>query len=340
MKQKENKNSNEQIESPNNFINKKRKSQYKEEANKKQKHKKQKKEVKNEKFSKELENLIEYKYNDKGELVHKRAGTKCERLSKQEYEIVGMYVQKYVENLLIKTFNLDSLYIPNNISSDFTIREKSQAQCKILTTKDFPKNSKCLMLIQGTGAVRLGQWARSVCINENIDLGSMKPYIEKAIQNKFSVIILNPNERKDLTYENKIIKEFPTMEKHSVYVYNNIVKANKNIKDIYIVAHSMGGECTIEILLKNKEDLLSGKIKKIAFTDSVHGEDYLKLGKEGVKKFREISRNFITSDKEVGKFIKDYNNYSGVNCYSAGDKRHEYTSGKAIDKVFEFFNSN
>jgi hypothetical protein len=72
------------------------------------------------------------------------------------------------------------------------------------------------MLIQGTGAVRLGQWARSVCINENIDLGSMKPYIEKAIQNKFSVIILNPNERKDLTYENKIIQEFPTMEKHRV----------------------------------------------------------------------------------------------------------------------------
>ena len=339
MKQKENKNSNEQNEDSNNFINKKRKNQIKEEENKPL-YKKQKKEIKNEKFSKELEHLIEYKYNDKGELIHKRAGAKCERLSKQEYEIVGMYAQKYVENLLIKTFDLTTLYIPNSKSTDFTKRDESQAQCKILTSKDFPKNPKCLILIQGTGAVRLGQWARSVCINENIDLGSMKPYIEKAIQNKFSVIILNPNERKDLTYENKIIKEFTTMEKHSVYVYNNIVKTNKNIKDIYIVAHSMGGECTLDILLKNKEDLLNGKIKKIAFTDSVHGENYLKLGKEGVKKFREISRNYITSDKPVGKFVKDYNNYSGVNCYSAGDKRHEYTSGKAIDKVFEFLNSN
>ena len=202
MNQKENKNINEQSGDLNNFINKKRRNQKEEEDSNRKKYKKQKKEAKNEKFSKELENLIEYKYNDKGELVHKKAGTKCERLSKQEYEIVGMYVQKYVENLLIKTFNLTTLYIPNNMSSDFTKRDESQAQCKILTTKDFPKNPKCLMLIQGTGAVRLGQWARSVCINENIDLGSMKPYIEKAIQNKFSVIILNPNERKDLTYEN------------------------------------------------------------------------------------------------------------------------------------------
>ena len=81
MKQKENKNINEQSESQNNFINKKRKNQKKEEDNNRIENKKQKKEVKKEKFSKELEHLIEYKYNDKGELIHKRAGTKCEKLS-------------------------------------------------------------------------------------------------------------------------------------------------------------------------------------------------------------------------------------------------------------------
>ena len=43
------------------------------------------------------------------------------------------------------------------------------------------------------------------------------------------------------------------MEEHSVYVYNNIVKKNENIKEIYIVAHSMGGSCTVDILLSNKE---------------------------------------------------------------------------------------
>ena len=300
--------------------------------------KKDKKEINKGKLASELEKDIDYKYNEIGELVHKKTGKKCNRLSKNEYEKVGKYVQKYIEEMLIKTFDLTILYVPNKISSDFTLRDENQAQCKILTTKDFPTNPKCLMLIQGSGAVRLGQWARSVCINENIDLGSMKPYIEKAIQNSFSVIIYNPNERRDFANENKKINEFTNMEKHSVYVYNNIVRNNKEIKEIYIVAHSMGGECTIQILLENKEDLLNGKIKKIAFTDSVYGKNYLKLGKKGVTKFREISRNYVGSFKPVGEFVKDSSTSpGGVDCYSSGDKRHEYTSGKAIEKVFDYF---
>ena len=305
----------------------------------KKEEKKEEKEIKKEKTLKELEEQIDYKYNESGELLHKKTGKKVQRLNFDEYEKVGKYVQKYVEDLLIITFDLTILYVPNNKSSNFEIRDIEQAQSKILITKDFPTNPKCLMLIQGTGAVRLGQWARSVCINENLELGTMKPYIEKAKQNKFSVIIYNPNERRDFdTGEN--IKEFFTMERHSVYVYNNIVKKNQNIKEIYIVAHSMGGECTVRILLENKEDLLSGKIKKIAFTDSVHGESYEKLGRDGVKRFREISRNYIGSVEPVGKFVRDYTtSYGGVDCYSSGDRRHEYTSGTAINKVFEFFNS-
>jgi hypothetical protein len=292
-----------------------------------------------ENVSNDYENLIDYKYNEKGELVNKKTLKKVQKLDNQEYELVGIYVQHYVENYLISKFNLATLYVPNsNINPDYYKRDDTQAQCKILTTKDFPKNPKCLMLIQGTGAVRLGQWARSVCINENIDLGSMKPYIEKAIQNKFSVIILNPNERKDFKTE-KIIPEFNLMEKHSVYVYNNIIKKNLNIKEIYIVAHSMGGECTVEILLNNKEDLINNKIKKIAFTDSVHGEDYLKLGKQGVDIFRKISRNYVGSDKPCGTFVRSYEtSYGGVDCYSSGHTKHEYTSGFAIDEIFKYFN--
>ena len=325
---------------------KKNKEEEKEEIKEKQneflnkKENEKQKEIKKEQSSEELEKLIDYKYNKEGELLHKETGKKVSKLSQKEYELVGKYVQKYVEELLIKKFNLTILYVPNNISTDYTKRDESQAQCKILTTKDFPKNPKCLLLIQGTGAVRLGQWARSVCINENLDLGSMIPYVEKAISNQFSVIIFNPNERRDFLYEENRIEEFITMEKHSVYVYNKIIKTNDNIKDIYIVAHSMGGACTVEILLNNKEDLLSGKIKKIAFTDSVHGEEYKDLGEKGIEQFRKISRNYVCSKKKAGEFERDYTtSYGGVDCYSSGHNKHEYTSGCAINEIFKYFNS-
>ena len=167
----------------------------------------------------------------------------------------------------------------------------------------------------------------------------MIPYVQKAVENNFSVIILNINMRMDFEDETKIIEEFSNHEKHSLYVYNNIIKKNRNIKEIYILAHSVGGDCTLEILFNNKKDLTSGKIKKIAFTDTVHGEEYQNLGKKGVGIFRNISRNFVCSDKPAGAFIKDCNNIRGIECYSSGHHRHEYTSGYAIDEVFNFFKS-
>ena len=83
---------------------------------------------------------------------------------------------------------------------------------EIVTTKDFPTNPKCLLLIQGTGAVRLGQ-----CINENLKLGSMIPYVEKGIKYNFSIIIFNPNERKDFFNEKK------TIDKYSIKLQINIL---------------------------------------------------------------------------------------------------------------------
>ena len=194
----------------------------KEETSNKQKEEEKEKSIKKGKNIGELEKLIEYKYNENGELVNKKTGKKCGKLNKQEYDLVGMYVQKYVENLIITKFDLNILYVPNK-DNNYEKRDETIAQCKILTTKDFLTNPKCLILIQGTGVVRLGQWARSVCINENLNLGTMIPYVDKAIKNNYSVIIFNPNERKDFKTGEKI-EEFITMEKHSVYVYNNIIK--------------------------------------------------------------------------------------------------------------------
>ena len=155
------------------------------------------------------------------------------------------------------------MYIPSlKNSSNFYIRVKEIPQCVIYVSQDFDINSNCICIIQGTGAVRVGLWARSVCINENLYLGSIIPYIKKAFEYNFSLIILNPNETCDIDNNKIKIPEFNSMESHCNYVYDNIIKKNNNIKNLNIIAHSMGGYCTIQILIKNEEDLLSGKIKK------------------------------------------------------------------------------
>ena len=46
---------------------------------------------------------------------------------------------------------------------------------------------------QGSGAVRAGQWARALCLNEGLDTGSVLPYVARLQQRNIGVIVLNPN---------------------------------------------------------------------------------------------------------------------------------------------------
>ena len=93
-----------------------------------------------------------------------------------------------------------------------------------------------------------------------------------------------------------------------------------------------------KIRKNNEHDLLSGKIKKIAFTDSVHRNEYEQLSKQAIKIFGKISRNYVRSKKPVGTFIINYKESKmGTDCYSSGHVKHEYTSGYAMDDIFNFF---
>ena len=290
-----------------------------------------------------LEKKIDYKYNDNGELINKKTKKKCNyTLSKIEYQQIGNYITKYIQFYILQIYNLIPMYVPSNLKNpNFYQRIKSKPQCEIFVSKDFNTNPKCIILIQGSGNVKVGLWSRSICINDNLYNGSNIPYIERANIINYSIIILNPNERFDIDNKNQKIKEFQNMSSHCLYVYNNIIKVNKNIKEIYIIGHSMGGQCIIDILKKNEKDLINGKIKKIAFLDSSHKQTYKLLSELGQYYLRYVSKDFIKSEKPLGSFIcnADFSD-NGVNCYSAGHILHEYTCSCAINEVFKWFNES
>lgn len=204
----------------------------------------------------------------------------------------------------------------------------------ILSSKDIEINKKCLILIQGAGKVKLGEWSKSVCINENLHLGSMIDFVEMGKKNGYSILILNPNERYGLDGNTKNM--FKNMKEHCVYVYKNLIYKNENIKEIKFISHSLGGECNVEILKIFEDDLIKGRIKKIAFTDSLHGGAFMDLSEEGIKIFSKISRNFVVSKEKKGTFLENLTNFSGCDVYSSGTNLHEYTTGICFDNIFSF----
>jgi len=88
-----------------------------------------------------------------------------------------------------------------------------------------------------------------------------------AKERKMQVIIFNPNERIDPISKEEI-NDFSSMEKHCKYVWQELIGKMNSSNEIFVIAHSMGGFCMTEIM---SEEIYRDKIRKIAFTDSVHG---------------------------------------------------------------------
>jgi len=84
--------------------------------------------------------------------------------------------------------------------------------------KELNATKRAVVLIQGTGEVRAGIWARSVCVNENFEKGSMLPFIEKCKSQGIPVLVMNPNYQKD-PVSGETIHFSNNMETHAAYVW-------------------------------------------------------------------------------------------------------------------------
>jgi len=120
--------------------------------------------------------------------------------------------------------------------------------------------------------------------------------------------------------------------KHGEYIWKNFVEIAK-AKTIGIVAHSRGGDNTVHLVSQFHKDFKE-RVAVIAFTDSVH---HLSIfDSPQVRKFiRKNAKNWVTSEFELGKVVRESTEFDCIRV-SAGHPKHEYTSGVAINSVFDF----
>lgn len=146
-------------------------------------------------FPKTLEGF-EYHFNEKGQLRHVKTGEpfvfNCRedlhRWNQKRYEALGEVITQYVYGLLENECHLQKIMIPADASAE-------EPRSFIFMSEDALRNpDKLMILIHGSGAVRAGQWARRLIINEDLDSGTQIPYIRKAVEDGYGIIVLNPNE--------------------------------------------------------------------------------------------------------------------------------------------------
>jgi len=292
-----------------------------------------------------------YEYTkDKLELrciVEGLKGEKFHFISERHYNALGQAIVKHIQDGMKDNFKMKEVFLDKTNENNIFLSPDA------LTNKE-----KLLVLIQGSGPVRPGQWARSLCFNENLHTGSCDNYIEQAYKEGYGVIVLNPNHnsvpKSEYVESNKVkynffdpvkprnlkrdctvpIKNSESPPKHTVYVWDNFI-SKAQAKDIVIVAHSAGGWATME-LLRNRGDEVLKRLRCVGFTDSVHEVE--EDDPENVQKFiLENAINWVTSNKELDTYIKTPRRTSGCVCLSAGHTVHENTSESCRTSLFKFF---
>ncbi|KAM5331215.1 cotranscriptional regulator ARB2A isoform 4-T4 [Glossophaga mutica] len=117
---------------------------------------------------------FEYAFNEKGQLRHIKTGEP--------------FVFNYREDL--HRWNQKRYEALGEVDAT-----ESEPKSFIFMSEDALTNpQKLMVLIHGSGVVRAGQWARRLIINEDLDSGTQIPFIKRAMDEGYGVIVLNPNE--------------------------------------------------------------------------------------------------------------------------------------------------
>eukprot|EP00347_Sterkiella_histriomuscorum_P023677 403333772 len=254
------------------------------------------------------------------------------------YDQIADLLTEHVQQEFQTTYGLQEVWIPEDkdLEEDYHHLPRSN----IYMSPEFRDGSqedsedrKALILIQGTGAVRAGVWARSVCMNESLKTGSMLYLVEQAQKNNLAVLVMNPNLRVSGP-ERSAIPFCHSMESHAMYVWDKYVLPSK-FKKFHIIAHSAGGACLASIQ-KNYKDTFYDRTERIALTDS-WTIDKSSLDRKQKSWMWENAVHFVASDKPAGAVLRDSERMNVCMEKSAGHNKHEYTTGYAHEELIKHF---
>jgi pimeloyl-ACP methyl ester carboxylesterase len=220
--------------------------------------------------------------------------------NQKNYEDLGETITDYVYELLDK-HGLHRIYLPEG-------QPESKSTFIFSSKKELRDVDKLMVIIHGSGVVRAGQWARSLIINDCLDSGTILPYIKRAEERGYEIIVTNTN---DNHRDGRSIEGSRNPEQHASTVWETIVQP-ANAKSIAVVAHSYGGHVAYMLSKKYKKDF-EEKVFVVALTDSVGGSN---------ARLDEIGTNFVSSSKPAGTPV----GRDGMPLLSAGHPKHEMTS--------------
>lgn len=312
----------------------------------------------------ELRNLG-YEMGDDGHLVSLDGGGGFVFQSREHYDQLADAVSDYVGMMLEEgSAALQPLWLP--------VGSEAGEGAPIYVSKDLEEAARLLFLIQGRGRIRAGVWACSPCINHGLDKGSMLPYIRKAVDAGYGVVVLNPNAT---TEAGGRVPGSETPERHLAYVWKNVVSARCRADVVVdVVAHSEGGRALVALLDSlgrcrppqglpsderavveqlssdsSHQSLLTGgaKVGRIVFADSYHTMRQVRrlpAPMQDLLADPHRTVNYVPHDGALGTPVEEWGSQDywmksedkACVCLAAGVGDHSAAVNAALDAAFAF----
>ncbi|KAM9822503.1 cotranscriptional regulator ARB2A homolog isoform 2-T3 [Syngnathus typhle] len=289
-------------------------------------------------FPKTLEEF-EYAFNEHGQLRHTETGEAfifnaredLHRWNQKRYEALGEIVTQYVYELLEKKCNMTKAILP----VDATVDEPTSFI--YLSPNALSNPSKLLVLIQGSGVVRAGQWARRLIINQDLDSGTQIPFITRAMEEGYSVMVLNPNENYLEVEKSSSAPTEPSGEPVGKKERKDDQEGKKR-REFYEKYRNPQKETEtdrIPVRMNHREAEVRNKVCAVALTDSAHSMWLQETSKSTQDWMQQHCCNWVSSpeplDTPLDSMLPD--------CprVSAGTERHELTSWMSFDSIFRYF---
>ncbi|XP_061428258.1 cotranscriptional regulator FAM172A homolog [Lethenteron reissneri] len=312
-----------------------------------------------------------YEFNKDGQLRNIEDGKRFQfnfynnkARDQRRYEALGEVITEYVYELLVNECGLEKHYVPVEAI------KRNEPFSFIFMSPGALQKERLLLLVQGSGVVRAGQWARRLIINDCLDSGTQIPYIKQAMEEGYGVVVLNPNdnrvdgerlerERTRMEASKKgpqpnstdadaasglrmrgrrrhqryhYIRDNESPEKHIEYVWQHFVEQSRATR-VFLVAHSCGGQDFVNVASSCPAVL--GRLSAVALTASSHRLP--QKNKPMLEWFQKNSVNWVTSSEALDTRIHGHGDaYVEL---SAGTTKHGMTSWCALQSIFTYFDN-
>lgn len=181
------------------------------------------------------------------------------RLTAEEDEGVMVELARYVEATLVESFGFEYITIPPVEDIMGMDDESAPGSTSILASKDWRSCSQLLIMCVNQSGSQMGIFSRSMCFEGGLSKGTMFPYVKRALDCKYGVIILRPNlntitKTIDGVKTKVPIRGSESPEIHALCVWENVVSQATQggaVKRIALFGYGNGASLCHELYLKS-----------------------------------------------------------------------------------------